>query len=54
VIAIAESGITHRSGVELQAGAGADAVLCGSAVSAADDPAAAVRALVGVTRLCRP
>lgn len=54
VIAVAESGIAHRSGVELQAKAGADAVLCGSAVSAADDPTAAVRALVGVTRLCRP
>jgi indole-3-glycerol phosphate synthase len=54
VIAIAESGITHRLGVELQAAACADAVLCGSAVSAADDPAAAVRALVGVPRLCRP
>ena len=54
VIAIGESGITHRSGVEAQANAGADAILCGSAVSAAEDPAAAVRALVGVTRLCRP
>lgn len=54
VIAIGESGITHRSGVEMQANAGVDAILCGSAVSAAEDPAAAVRALVGVTRLCRP
>jgi indole-3-glycerol phosphate synthase len=54
VTAIAESGIAHRSGVELQASAGADAVLCGSAVSAAEDPTAAVRALVGVTRVCRP
>jgi indole-3-glycerol phosphate synthase len=54
VIAIAESGIADRSGVELQAAAGADAILCGSAVSAAQDPAAAVRALVGVPRVCRP
>ena len=54
LIAVAESGITHRSGVELQAAAGADAVLCGSAVSAAEDPAAAVRGLVGVTRVGRP
>ncbi len=54
VIAIGESGITHRSGVEAQANAGANAILCGSAVSAAEDPTAAVRALVGVTRLCRP
>jgi indole-3-glycerol phosphate synthase len=54
VTAIAESGIRDRSGVELQASAGADAVLCGSAVSAAEDPTAAVRALVGVTRVCRP
>jgi indole-3-glycerol phosphate synthase len=54
VTAIAESGITHRSGVELQASIGADAILCGSAVSAAEDPTAAVRALVGVTRVCRP
>jgi indole-3-glycerol phosphate synthase len=54
VIAIAESGITQRSDVKLQAAGGADAVLCGSAVSAAQDPAAAVRALVGVPRVCRP
>jgi indole-3-glycerol phosphate synthase len=54
VTAIAESGIRHRSGVELQASAGADAVLCGSAVSAAEDPTAAVRGLVGVARVCRP
>ena len=43
-----------RTGVELQAAAGTDAILCGSAVSAAEDPAAAVRALVGVARVCRP
>jgi len=54
VIAIAESGITQRSDVELQAATGADAILCGSAVSAAQDPAAAVRALAGVPRVCRP
>ena len=50
---VAESGITDRLGVELQAMAGANAVLCGSSVSAAEDPAAAVRDLVGVPRQWR-
>ncbi len=50
LVAIAESGIADRAQVEAVAAAGADAVLCGSAVSAAADPTAAVRALVGVAR----
>jgi len=49
-IAIAESGIAGRSDVERVAGVGADAVLVGSAISAATDPAGAVAALTGVTR----
>jgi indole-3-glycerol phosphate synthase len=54
IVAVAESGIAQRSDLERQAGIGADAVLCGSALSAAPDPAAAVRALVGVERRWRP
>jgi len=50
VIAIAESGIVTRADVEAAAGAGADAVLVGTALSAAPDPAAAVRALRAVPR----
>ncbi len=49
-LAIAESGVSTRADVERAAGAGADAVLVGSAVSAASDPAAAVAALTGVAR----
>jgi indole-3-glycerol phosphate synthase len=49
-IAIAESGMATRADVEAAAAAGADAALVGSAVSAADDPTAAVRSLVGVPR----
>lgn len=49
-IAIAESGVQTRDDVERFAACGADAVLVGSSVSASDDPAAAVRALVGVAR----
>jgi indole-3-glycerol phosphate synthase len=52
-LAIAESGISDRAQVERLAAAGADAVLCGSALSAAADPTAAVRALVGVPRQWR-
>ncbi len=50
LIAIAESGIVTRADVERAAIAGADAILVGSSVSVAPDPAAAVRALVGVAR----
>lgn len=48
VCAVAESGIATRDAVERVAAAGADAVLVGTHVAAAPDPAAAVRALVGV------
>jgi len=48
--AVAESGIETRADVERVAAAGADLVLVGTSVACADDPAAAVRALVGVTR----
>jgi indole-3-glycerol phosphate synthase len=49
-IAIAESAVRTVADVEGAAAAGADAVLVGSAVSRAPDPAGAVRALVGVAR----
>jgi len=50
VLAVSESGVAGRADVERAARAGADAVLVGSAVSAAAHPAAAVSALVGVAR----
>jgi indole-3-glycerol phosphate synthase len=50
VLAVSESGVASRADVERTARAGTDAVLVGSAVSAAADPAAAVSALVGVAR----
>jgi indole-3-glycerol phosphate synthase len=50
VLAVYESGVRDRDDVERAARAGADAVLVGSAVSAAADPLAAVRALVGVRK----
>lgn len=50
VVAVAESGVTGVGDVERMAAAGADAVLVGSSVSAAADPAAAVRALASVRR----
>jgi len=49
-LAIAESGVSTRADVERVAGAGADAVLVGSSISASPDPAAAVAGLTGVTR----
>lgn len=49
-LAIAESGVVTAADVERGAAAGADAVLVGSSVSSAGDPAAAVRALAGVAR----
>ncbi len=52
-LAVFESGVRSRADVTRAASAGADAVLVGSAVSAAADPAAAVRALVGVPRVDR-
>ena len=53
IIAVGESGVAGRGDVERMAGAGADAVLVGSSVSAAPDPADAVRRLTGVKRLDR-
>ena len=50
VVAIAESGIATRADVDRYAAAGADAVLVGSSLSAAADPAAATRSLAGVPR----
>ncbi len=52
-IAVAESGVRGRGGVEAAAACGADAVLVGSSLSAADDPARAVRELTGVVRQAR-
>jgi len=52
-IAIGESGVSDREGVERLARSGADAVLVGSAVSAAQDPTAAVRQLSDVQRVAR-
>jgi indole-3-glycerol phosphate synthase len=49
-VAVAESGVATNADVERVARSGADAVLVGSALSAAPDPAAAVRALTGVRR----
>jgi indole-3-glycerol phosphate synthase len=53
IVAVAESGVSARSDVERVAQAGADAVLVGSTVSSADDPADAVRRLTGVRRIAR-
>jgi indole-3-glycerol phosphate synthase len=50
VIAIAESGMRSVADVDRAAAAGADAVLVGSSLSEAHDPAAAVRAIAGVRR----
>jgi indole-3-glycerol phosphate synthase len=52
-IGIAESGVSARADVERVARAGADAVLVGSVISAAADPAAAVRDLASVARAGR-
>lgn len=49
-VAVFESGVYAAAEVERAARAGADAVLVGSSVSAADDPAAAVAALAAVPR----
>lgn len=53
IVAIAESGVSTRADVERLAGFGADAILVGSVISAASDPAAAVRTLSGVKRVDR-
>ena len=48
--AVYESGVRDRADVEHAAACGADAVLVGSTLSVAADPAAAVRELTGVAR----
>jgi indole-3-glycerol phosphate synthase len=53
VVAIAESGVSGRADVERVAARGADAVLVGSTVSAAEDPSIAVASLCGVARVSR-
>ncbi len=50
VVAVAESGFSGRVDVVRAGDSGADAVLIGSALSTAPDPAAAVRALTGIPR----
>jgi indole-3-glycerol phosphate synthase len=50
ILAVAESGIGRRTDVERVAAWGADAILVGTALAGAADPAAAVRRLVGVPR----
>jgi len=51
VIGVWESAISSMADVQRAASFGADAVLVGSAVSAAEDPSAAVRALSAVPRV---
>jgi indole-3-glycerol phosphate synthase len=53
IIAVAESGVQTVNDVERYSRAGADAILVGSAVSAAPDPVLAVRALAAVERVGR-
>jgi indole-3-glycerol phosphate synthase len=53
VIAIAESGVGSSADIERVAACGADAVLVGSAISAASDPTEAVRSLASVPRTSR-
>lgn len=53
IIAIAESGMSTRADVERVAALGADAVLVGSSLSAAKDPAALVKELSSVRRSSR-
>jgi len=53
VIAVAESGMASVADVARAAAAGADAVLIGTALSAAEDPGVLVRQLAGVMRVGR-
>ena len=53
VIAIAESGMAQPGDAEAARVAGADALLIGSAISAATDPAAAVATFAGLQRVAR-
>lgn len=50
ILAVAESGLATRADAEQVAAWGADAILVGTALAAAPDPTAAVRALAGVPR----
>lgn len=52
-VAVAESGMSTRNDVERVGRVGADAVLVGSSISAADDPSQAVRALANVNKVHR-
>jgi indole-3-glycerol phosphate synthase len=52
-VAVAESGVKTSEDVRRAGAAGADAVLVGSVLSAAGDPAAAVRELTGIPRSSR-
>jgi indole-3-glycerol phosphate synthase len=52
-IAVAESGMSTPSHVARAASAGADAVLIGGALAAADDPATRAREFAGVSRRAR-
>jgi indole-3-glycerol phosphate synthase len=53
IVAVAESGVSTRDDVGRYAAAGADAVLVGSVISAAADPAEKVRELASVARVGR-
>jgi indole-3-glycerol phosphate synthase len=53
VVAVAESGMATQSDVESAAMAGADAVLIGTVLSAAADPATVLAGLTGVQRRAR-
>jgi indole-3-glycerol phosphate synthase len=53
IVAVAESGYTSREKVERAAAAGADAVLIGSSLSAASDPAATLKGLLGIPKASR-
>jgi indole-3-glycerol phosphate synthase len=53
IVAVAESGVGSRADVELVARWGADAVLVGTLLSGASDPAEKLRTLVGVPRRAR-
>lgn len=53
-IAIAESGMAHPADAAAAQAAGADALLIGSAISAAPDPAAAVARFTSLPRVPRP
>jgi indole-3-glycerol phosphate synthase len=53
LVAVAESGMATRDDVVAAADAGANAVLIGSALAAAPDPATLAASLVGIPRRAR-